>query len=104
MNENTSGIKVVLDYHESTKHQLEKYTRALWHMDWSNQPYPFRCYDGAPKIALAHGMNNEGPLFRDLFAAPLPLEGLTIKPLANYFITAWHYQLGKKYLKGRHGR
>jgi hypothetical protein len=85
MNENTSGIKVVLDYHESTKHQLEKYTRALGYMDWSNQPYPFRCYDGAPQIALAHGMNNEGPLFRDLFAAPLAPRRVDYQTISQLF-------------------
>jgi hypothetical protein len=51
---------------------LEKYSRALGYMDWSNQPYPFRCYDGAPQIALAHGMNNEGPLFVIYLPPPLP--------------------------------
>ena len=94
MHEYSSNIEVVFDYHERTKHQLHSYARGPGYMDWSNQPLPFRYYEGAPQIALAHSGHSEGPLYRDLFAAPLTpgkVDYQTISQLFYYSmaLSAW---------------
>ena len=94
MNENSSNIEVVFDYHERTKHQLDRYARGPGYMDWSNQPHPFRYYEGAPQIALAHGRNGEGPLYRDLFAGPLAPSKVDYQTISQLFyysmaLSAW---------------
>jgi len=39
-------------YHEGTKHHPHRYARSPDSLDWDNQPYPFRCFEGAPQIPL----------------------------------------------------
>ncbi len=39
-------------YHELSKHTLEKLRASHYHLDWNNQPDPFRRYDGAENIQL----------------------------------------------------
>ncbi|MHC4234383.1 MAG: SagB/ThcOx family dehydrogenase [Planctomycetota bacterium] len=51
-------------YHEYTKHTPAKLYSRAWHLDWANQPDPFRRYDGAPRVEL-----------------PVP----TVPPTADYF-------------------
>ena len=40
------------DYHERSKHRLDRYAPGPGRLDWANQPNPFRHYDGARRIAL----------------------------------------------------
>ena len=42
----------IIQYHEETKHHLHRYARSAGHMDWRNQPNPFRFYEGADRINL----------------------------------------------------
>lgn len=44
MNKNT--LSVVLDYHEASKHHLDRYAPGPGGLDWANQPDPFRRYPG----------------------------------------------------------
>jgi SagB-type dehydrogenase family enzyme len=43
---------VVLDYHERSKHRLNRYAPGPGRLDWANQPNPFREFASAPRIAL----------------------------------------------------
>ncbi len=40
-------IDRVIRYHIQTKHHFNRYARSLGHLDWANQPDPFRRYEGA---------------------------------------------------------
>ncbi len=51
-----------LDYHQLSKHHLQRYAPGPGHLDWANQPDPFRTYDGAPRTQL--------PLLADRLATP----------------------------------
>ncbi len=42
----------IIKYHEATKHHFNRYARSSGYLDWKNQPYPFRFYDGCKKIPL----------------------------------------------------
>ena len=90
----SSAIATVLNYHERTKHYLDHYARSLGYLDWASQPNPFRCYDGASCIALEHGDNTEGPLYRDLYASPINPSPLTFQTVSRLFyysmaLSAW---------------
>lgn len=54
-------LATIKDYHQQTKHQPMRYARALGYMDWSNQPLPYRLYQGADKIPLTLD-NKQSPL------------------------------------------
>ncbi len=40
------------DYHEFTKHTVEKLRRSQHYLDWANMPNPYRHYDGVPLLDL----------------------------------------------------
>ena len=45
-------VAEIFRYHEGTKHHYERYARSPGHMDWQNQPNPFRFYEKTPVIEL----------------------------------------------------
>lgn len=42
----------LLNYHQRSKHRLDRYAPGPGRLDWANQPAPFRCFDGAPRLEL----------------------------------------------------
>ncbi len=52
-------LSTVFAYHERTKHHFHRSAQSLGYMDWANQPYPFRNYDGATETRLA--LDHEPP-------------------------------------------
>lgn len=44
--------RTTLAYHQASKHHLERYAPGPGHLDWANQPDPFRVYAGAPRTPL----------------------------------------------------
>ncbi len=60
--ERADRVRNVLSYHERTKHHLHHYAQGPDHLDWSNQPDPFRTFAGAPQIEL--------PLLADAIVFP----------------------------------
>ena len=99
-------LELVKQYHEQTKHEFNRYARALGYMDWANQPDPFRRYEGAPLFALpllAAGDDPVAPAYESLFAAqPVPPQPLTLNSLSRFFeyglsITAWKEYGGNRW-------
>lgn len=45
-------LQAIFDYHERTKHHLNRYARSLGYLDWDTQPDPFRRFEGARLIPL----------------------------------------------------
>lgn len=86
-----------IEYHERTKHHLHRYAASPGHLDWANQPDPFRRFDGAPLIRLAIGGAplDEGPSF-DAIASGEPVEPaiVNLRTLSSFFefslaLSAW---------------
>jgi SagB-type dehydrogenase family enzyme len=48
----TDPVSRVIHYHNQTKHHFFRYARSLGHLDWANQPNPFRRFVGAPFYPL----------------------------------------------------
>ena len=44
--------KRLFDYHQATKHTYHSVRANAHYLDWSNQPDPFRTYEGAPVTVL----------------------------------------------------
>jgi len=40
------------DYHDRTKHHVNRLARSSGYLDWASQPAPFRAYTGAPVTSL----------------------------------------------------
>ncbi len=100
------SLDVVKQYHEQTKHDFNRYARALGYMDWANQPDPFRRYDGAPLYELPLLTANDDPVapsYASLFSSrPVPPQPLTLNALSRFFeyslsITAWKEYGGNRW-------
>ena len=58
----TDPIDRVIRYHIQSKHHFNRYARSLGHLDWANQPDPFRRFVGAELISLPLLKPDEEPL------------------------------------------
>jgi len=88
------NLQTVLDYHERTKHHLDRYARSPGHLDWDTQPNPFRRYRGAPVLRLELPTVETDPTYDSLFAelpAPAALTKENISRLFSFSLalSAW---------------
>ena len=85
----------VVRYHQETKHHFNRYARSLGHLDWANQPDPFRRYAGSALIALPRLKAGDAPPYEDLFhPGAIASEPATDRTISRFFehslaITAW---------------
>lgn len=68
-------LQSVVDYHQQTKHHLNRYARSLGYLDWATQPDPFRRFDGAEQIPLDHPPLSPKPTYDSLFTNPAARDG-----------------------------
>jgi SagB-type dehydrogenase family enzyme len=66
-NEDENTLRDVVRYHEETKHHYHRYARSAGHMDWKNQPHPFRFYESTQHVALPLLKQDPHAAFSDLF-------------------------------------
>jgi len=94
----SSPLERVKQYHQQTKHDFNRYARALGYLDWANQPNPFRRFEGAPLTRLPLLKPSQDPVsppYEDLYVpSRIPSQPLTLKSLSRFFeyalsITAW---------------
>ncbi len=100
MNEMTTSLDTVFNYHEQTKHHFSRYARALGYMDWKNQPNPFRHYDGAPRTPLALGDEAGGPLYHQLFETEIPPQKINHASISQLFYYSMALSAWKKIPEG----
>lgn len=89
------ALAVVRRYHEQTKHHPDRYARGPGHLDWANQPAPFREYIGAPTLDLPLAGQDDSPLFVELMAGrDSPVRPLNLATLGRFLesslgLAAW---------------
>lgn len=62
----------ILEYHERSKHHLQRYAPGPGGLDWAHQPDAFRTYLGAPRVALVLAADALSTRFADVRAGRLP--------------------------------
>ncbi len=91
-------LTLVKHYHEQTKHEFDRYARGPGHLDWANQPDPFRRYTGAPLHRFPRLTADDHPvspsyasLHSPAAVAPRPLTWNSLSRFFEYSlsITAW---------------
>src|SRR5438309_10963754 len=99
-------LEIVMRYHEETKHHFNRYARALGHLDWANQPNPFRRYEGATLMRLPILSLDEEPLappYEDLYRpVAMPSAPVTVRTLSRLFeyalaLSAWKQAGGTRW-------
>ncbi len=64
--------RIVFDYHELSKHRLERYAPGPRYLDWATQPDPFRTYAGCERVELPLVADGLATRYNDLRAGRLP--------------------------------
>ena len=91
----TDPIEQAIAYHDRTKHHFGQYARSIGYMDWETQPNPFRRYDGATRIVLAHPPLAEHPTYDSLLSGYWePCSSINQLTISQFFyeslaISAW---------------
>ena len=85
----------IIRYHEESKHHYDRYARSAGHMDWDNQPNPFRFYEATKAFGLPFLKNDPAALYVDLYRRDNhPSRGFTIENIAGFLelalgLSAW---------------
>jgi nitroreductase len=85
----------VRDYHQRSKHALERYAAGPGFLDWNSQPDPFRRFAGCESIALPFVADDLNTRYADLFrpgvvpAAPLDLASVGALLELSFGLSAW---------------
>ena len=88
------SLRIIRDYHERTKHRLDRMAASPGFMDWPSQPDPYRSFAGAERISLAHPELRAEPTFDELQGNPPPAAELDAAFLGRFFyhclaLSAW---------------
>ena len=77
-------MNAVLDYHERSKHRLDRYAPGPGRLDWATQPDPFRRWAGAPQLDLPLLAGELPARWDELFApGALPAQPFELATLAS---------------------
>lgn len=93
----------VLDYHERSKHHLNRYAPGPDGLDWTSQPDPFRRYTGAPELELPLLAGELRVCWDELFVcAGVPQLELNADSVANLLqlslgLSAWKSFAGNRW-------
>jgi SagB-type dehydrogenase family enzyme len=83
------------DYHERSKHRLNRYAPGPGRLDWANQPNPFRRYEGAARIGLPLRADDLDTRYNDLRRGVVPASrAFDLNSIATLFevslgLSAW---------------
>jgi len=100
---NTTKLDLVYEYHNQTKHQLQRYSRSLGYLDWKSQPDPFRRYNPSLTIPLDHPQITETPTYDSLFntckepVAPINRDSISHLLYESLAISAWKQAGGNRW-------
>lgn len=96
------ALRVILDYHERTKHRYDRSAKSLGHMDWDNQPYPFRSFEGAQAFQLPIPKRDPTPTFAMLhLPGGIPPRALDAESLSEFFYYSMALSAWKEFRGGR---
>ncbi len=94
----TDPIECVIWYHNRTKHHFNRYARSLGYLDWTNQPDPFRRFEGTQLISFPLLKPDEEPLspsYQAIYERGIaPCQPLSLRTLSRFFefalaLSAW---------------
>lgn len=75
----------LLEYHNRTKHSLQRYARSLGYMDWANQPDPFRFYERENKMPLVLKEDRSDIPYSTLFTKTHPTHEFNLAAIGSFF-------------------
>ncbi|CAA7024428.1 unnamed protein product [Microthlaspi erraticum] len=89
-------LRLVLKYHNQTKHSFTAYAKGPRGLDWANQPNPFRRFLSAPLLPLNEPSSSDesSPLYSSLFDSLPPPKPISLSTISQLFyhslaLSAW---------------
>jgi SagB-type dehydrogenase family enzyme len=85
----------IANYHDRTKHSLQRYARGPETLDWDDQPNPFRRFDGCEHVLLPKPGAEVGLSWKELLAvdclspAAVTIESLGLLLELTFGLAAW---------------
>ncbi len=68
----TASSRALLEYHQRSKHRVNRYAPGPGGLDWANQPNAFRVFDGATKFKLRLTADSLATSYNDVRRGILP--------------------------------
>ena len=101
MNSSTSPDRTVADYHQRTKHHLDRYAAGPGTLDWDAQPDPFRHWTDTQTLALPRDLPKLDIAWNAL-PDPRPAASLDVDSLSTLLrlsvgLTAWKEYAGSRW-------
>ncbi len=99
---NNRDIAAARDYHERTKHSLASVRSGPHHLDWDNQPHPFKVYKNLESLPLEQRLQSTGvPALRAISGTVPELErGVTRAELAEVLFLCAGVTRRRRYFGG----
>jgi SagB-type dehydrogenase family enzyme len=85
----------IVDYHQRSKHRVDRYAPGPGGLDWANQPAPFREFRGADHVKLPLGADSLATHYNDVRRGKMPpsrefdLHNLAILFELSLGLSAW---------------
>lgn len=93
-------MKLVMRYHERTKHYPNRYARSPGFLDWASEPDPFRRYEGATQLSLPLSEEDPAGIYHDLYErGNNPFQSFSLKSISTFL----ELSLGLSAWKSYHG-
>lgn len=99
----TERWQALLEYHERSKHRINRYAPGPGTLDWASQPNPFREFRDAPRVSLPLAADTLGTRYNDIRRGQLPAPGnFNVDNLAILFelslgLSAWKSYAGSRW-------
>lgn len=95
-------FRMVLEYHAGSKHHPYRFAPGPGHLDWANEPDPFRRYEGAPLLRLPFlaedpAVNHFGLYRRRGTPRPLTLPAVASLLELSLGLSAWKSYKGNSW-------
>lgn len=90
-----ADAQTVLDYHQRTKHRMDRHAAGPETLDWSEQPDPYRVYEGCSRTALSLSTGHLDASFAQIHTPqglqprPLTLESVGALLALSMCVSAW---------------
>ncbi|MBI2355449.1 MAG: SagB/ThcOx family dehydrogenase [Deltaproteobacteria bacterium] len=95
-------FRKVLEYHMGSKHHPNRFAPGPGHLDWANEPDPFRRYEGAPLLRLPFLAEDPDANHFGLYQRRVPSRSLTLPAVAALLelslgLSAWKSHQGSSW-------
>jgi len=92
-----NNCDLVFHYHDRTKHDYYRYAASLGHLDWNNQPDPFRRFIGSRLISLPLTEVHPSLEYDQLYSQKIQAHPVSVETISALFFYSLALSAWKQY-------